>query len=126
MDDLFHAFRYYQLVEYNCQHRKYCNYRLTPKFSKKIPGSLIAIIVVTVAVYLMKTYAGINCIDTIGDRFSIKAELPDAVMPSTKLGGYSGLISCSHYHCGIRSHRIAAFRYGSGGVTVTSMIPIRN
>ena len=55
---------------------------ITPKFSKKIPGSLIAIIVVTVAVYLMKTYAGINCIDTIGDRFSIKAELPDAVMPS--------------------------------------------
>ena len=27
---------------------------ITPKFSKKIPGSLIAIIVVTVAVYLMK------------------------------------------------------------------------
>lgn len=24
---------------------------------------------------------GIDCIDTIGDRFSIKAELPDAVMP---------------------------------------------
>ena len=55
---------------------------ITPKFSKKIPGSLIAIIVVTVAVYLMKTYGGITCIDTIGDRFSIKAELPDAVMPS--------------------------------------------
>ena len=29
---------------------------ITPKFSKKIPGSLIAIIVVTVAVYLMKTF----------------------------------------------------------------------
>ena len=45
---------------------------ITPKFSKKIPGSLIAIIVVTVAVYLMKMYGGIDCIDTIGDRFSIK------------------------------------------------------
>ena len=55
---------------------------ITPKFSKKIPGSLIAIIVVTIAVYLMKTYGGISCIDTIGDRFSIKAELPDAVMPA--------------------------------------------
>ena len=54
---------------------------ITPKFSKKIPGSLISIIVVTIAVYLMKTYGGITCIDTIGDRFSIKAELPDAVMP---------------------------------------------
>ena len=54
---------------------------ITPKFSKKIPGSLIAIIVVTLVVYLMKMYGGIDCIDTIGDRFSIKAELPDAVMP---------------------------------------------
>ena len=55
---------------------------ITPRFSKKIPGSLIAIIVVTVAVWLMKVYGGIDCIDTIGDRFSIRAELPDAVMPA--------------------------------------------
>ena len=55
---------------------------LTPKFSKKIPGSLIAIIVVTVAVWLMKMYGGIDCIDTIGDRFSIRAELPDAAIPA--------------------------------------------
>ena len=54
---------------------------ITPRFSKKIPGSLIAIIVVTVAVWLMKTYGGVDCIDTIGDRFSIRAELPDAVVP---------------------------------------------
>ena len=27
------------------------------------------------------TYAGIDCIDTIGDRFTIKAELPDAALP---------------------------------------------
>ena len=54
---------------------------LTPRFSKKIPGSLIAIVVVTIVVWLMKTYGGIDCIDTIGDRFSIKAELPDAVVP---------------------------------------------
>ena len=40
---------------------------ITPRFSKKIPGSLIAIIVVTVAVWLMKVYGGIDCIDTIGD-----------------------------------------------------------
>lgn len=30
----------------------------------------------------MKLYGGINCIDTIGDRFSIKAQLPEAVVPS--------------------------------------------
>ena len=46
---------------------------ITPKFSKKIPGSLVAIILVTVGVYLLKMYGGITCIDTIGDRFSIKA-----------------------------------------------------
>lgn len=55
---------------------------ITPKFSKKVPGSLIAIIVVTIAVYLMKAYGGIDCIDTIGDRFTINSELPDAVVPS--------------------------------------------
>ena len=55
---------------------------ITPRFSKKIPGSLIAIIFVTLGVYLLKTYAGIDCIDTIGDRFTIKAELPDAAVPA--------------------------------------------
>ena len=55
---------------------------ITPRFSKKIPGSLIAIIVVTAVVYLLKTYAGIDNIDTIGDRFTIKSELPDATMPA--------------------------------------------
>ena len=55
---------------------------ITPKFSKKIPGSLIAIVVVTLAAYLMKVYGGITTIDTIGDRFSIQAQLPEAVVPA--------------------------------------------
>ena len=55
---------------------------LTPKFSKKIPGSLVAIVVVTLAVYLMKVYGGITAVDTIGDRFSIKSQLPEAAVPS--------------------------------------------
>ncbi len=55
---------------------------ITPKFSKKIPSSLIAIVVVTLAVYLMKVYGGITTIDTIGDRFSIQAQLPEAVVPA--------------------------------------------
>ena len=54
---------------------------ITPKFSKKIPGSLVAIVLVTLVVYLMKTYGGITCIDTIGDRFTIQSQLPDAVVP---------------------------------------------
>ena len=54
---------------------------ITPKFSKKIPGSLVAIVLVTLVVYLMKMYGGITCIDTIGDRFTIQSQLPDAVVP---------------------------------------------
>ena len=54
---------------------------ITPKFSKKIPGSLVAIVLVTIVVYLMKIYGGITCIDTIGDRFTIQSQLPDAVVP---------------------------------------------
>ena len=48
---------------------------LTPKISKKIPGSLIAIVVITVAAWLMKQYGGI-AIETIGDRFVINKQLP--------------------------------------------------
>ena len=55
---------------------------ITPRFSKKIPGSLIAIIVVTIGVYVLKTYAGIDSIDTIGDRFTTKSELPEAAIPT--------------------------------------------
>ena len=55
---------------------------VTPKFSRKIPGSLVAIVLVTVAVYLMKVYGGVTSIDTIGDRFSIKAQLPEAAVPA--------------------------------------------
>lgn len=54
---------------------------LSPKISKKIPGSLIAIVVVTAGVYLLKSYTGINCIDTIGDRFTIQSQLPAVAVP---------------------------------------------
>ena len=50
---------------------------LTPKISKKLPGALIAIIVVTVAVYFLKDLLGIN-VETIGDRFgSMSNEIPE-------------------------------------------------
>lgn len=49
---------------------------LSPKISKKIPGSLIAIIVMTIIVYIMRNYLGITGIETIGDRYEINASLP--------------------------------------------------
>ncbi len=50
---------------------------ITPRFSKKIPGSLVAIIVMTIVVYVMRQYFGIQSIETIGDRFVIDAALPE-------------------------------------------------
>jgi len=48
---------------------------------KSLPGSLVAIVVITIAVLLLKNYAGITTIETIGDRFSISSQLPGAVVP---------------------------------------------
>ena len=55
---------------------------VTPKISKKIPGSLVAIILVTIGVWCLKSFLGIDSIDTIGDRFSINSQLPKAEMPA--------------------------------------------
>ncbi|MDE5707555.1 MAG: STAS domain-containing protein, partial [Alistipes sp.] len=65
---------------------------LTPLLSKKIPGSLIAIIVMTAAVWLMKRYGGIDSVETIGDRFTIDSHLPDAVIPAFSWAGLKGLL----------------------------------
>ena len=45
----------------------------------KLPGSLIAIIIMTVVALLLRQYAGVTTIETIGDRFSITAPGPGAV-----------------------------------------------
>lgn len=66
---------------------------LTPRFSKKVPGSLVAIVVLTIAVWLLKTYAGVTGIETIGDRFSISAQLPEASVPALSWATVQGLIS---------------------------------
>ena len=65
---------------------------ITPRIIKKIPGSLMAIIIITVVVYLLKTYAGINVIDTIGDRFRINAEIPDAAIPDINMAAITDLL----------------------------------
>lgn len=54
---------------------------LWPRVSKKIPGSLVAIVLITVVVYLLREFAGITGIETIGDRFSINATLPKPEAP---------------------------------------------
>lgn len=49
---------------------------LTPRVSKKIPGSLIAIILMTVVAYLLRNIGNVGAIETIGDRYIIQSELP--------------------------------------------------
>ena len=54
---------------------------LTPKISKKIPGSLVAIILMTVAVYFLNAYTKFH-VDTIYDQFGeIKAGIPSLTVP---------------------------------------------
>lgn len=48
----------------------------------KIPGSLYAIILMTLVVLALKNLMGIEGIDTIGDRYEIEAKLPDMVVPT--------------------------------------------
>lgn len=57
-----------------------------PKFSKKIPGSLLAIIVMTVAAYLLREFAGVTSIKTIGDLYTLPEGLPSPVAPSLPEG----------------------------------------
>ena len=59
---------------------------------KALPGSLVAIIVMTVAALLLKEYAGVTTIETIGDRFSINSSLPDAVVPQLTWETVKGLV----------------------------------
>ena len=59
---------------------------------KALPGSLVAIILMTVLALLLKQYAGITTIETIGDRFSINSTLPGAVVPDLTWETIKGLV----------------------------------
>ena len=65
----------------------------TPKISRKIPGSLVAIILTTILVVVLKQYAGVDSIETIGDRFTISSALPGIEMPEFTLETLKGLMS---------------------------------
>ena len=65
---------------------------LTPKVSKKIPGSLVAIIVMTVGVYFLNAYTHLH-VSTIGDQFGeIKATIPPLTLPNITWDGLKGLL----------------------------------
>ena len=62
-------------------------------FLRKLPGSLIAIVLMTIVAALLRQYAGVTTIETIGDRFSISATLPGAAMPDLTWDTIKGLVS---------------------------------
>jgi SulP family sulfate permease len=59
---------------------------LTPKISKKIPGSLLAIIIMTALTWVLKKYAGIDSIKTIGDLYELPSGLPSFRIPTLAEG----------------------------------------
>ena len=65
----------------------------TKRFSKKIPGSLVAIVVMTLAAWVLQQYCGINPIETIGDRFTISNKLPELSLPTINFEVMKGLVA---------------------------------
>ncbi len=65
----------------------------TPKISKKLPGSLLAIILMTVVALLLKNYAGVTTIETIGDRFTINPNMPTPEVPKITWEVFTKLMS---------------------------------
>lgn len=58
---------------------------ITPRFSKKIPGSLVSIVLVTIGVLIMKNNMGIDCIKTIGDIYELPSGVPAPHLPPLEL-----------------------------------------
>lgn len=66
----------------------------TPKISKKIPGSLVAIIIMTIVTYILKEAFNITGIETIGDRFSnISNDVPEPQPLSINMNTINQLLS---------------------------------
>ena len=60
----------------------------TPKVSKKIPGSLVAIIIMTLVVWLLKEFTNfefVNSIKTIGDLYELPSGIPAPKLPEMNL-----------------------------------------
>jgi SulP family sulfate permease len=60
----------------------------TPKISSKVPGSLVAIIVATLAVWLLDEFTaieGVKSISTIGDLYTLPQGMPAPTLPELSL-----------------------------------------
>lgn len=63
------------------------------KLSKKIPGSLVAIVLMTLVVWLLRKFGGITSITTIGDLYTLPSGMPAPHLPELNLSDGQTLIS---------------------------------
>lgn len=64
---------------------------LTPRFSKKIPGSLVALIVLTIVSYILDRM-GLMRPENIGDNFTIQSAMPQLVIPHIMIERLNALL----------------------------------
>ena len=62
------------------------------KISKKIPGSLVAIVLMTLVVWLLREFGGIASITTIGDLYTLPSGMPAPHLPALNLAEGQTLI----------------------------------
>ena len=55
------------------------------KINKKIPGSLVAIVLMTLVVWLLRKFGGVNSIVTIGDLYTLPSGMPAPQLPVLEL-----------------------------------------
>ncbi len=57
----------------------------TPRLSKKVPGSLVAIVLLSLLAFLLKHFAHLEGLECIGDRYTIQTTLPRPVFPTLSI-----------------------------------------
>ena len=62
------------------------------KINKKVPGSLVAIVLMTLVVWLLRKYGGITSITTIGDLYTLPNGMPAPQLPEIDLADGQTLI----------------------------------
>lgn len=65
---------------------------LMPRISKTVPGSLIALIVLTLVSYLLGKYTSVVTPDTIGDHFTFTSALPELRLPTLSVERLQALL----------------------------------
>lgn len=65
---------------------------ISTKISKKIPGSLVAIVLMTLTVWLLREFGGVTSITTIGDLYTLPSGMPAPKLPELNLAEGQTLI----------------------------------